>query len=602
MEINLSKKWNILILAVICLLTAFLYSGTLNYGILTNDDTDFFTKYPEILNLSWNNILLYFSSYHVTLYQPLTVLTFAINYSFSGTSPIALHAVNILFHLLNVILVFIFFNTLLKKSVPALLIAFLFAIHPINVEAITWISARSSVMYACFYLLALIFYLKYISEQEKISTLFLVFFFFLLSLFCKVQAVTLPLVLLLIDYYSPRKKIKFLLLEKLPFFILSVLFIIIAFGNTETSTFLAHSKVKAFSNTDLLFLNGRTLFFYLQKFILPLNLSAVYVFPIKITSWLPVEYYIFTGLILLLGVVIFKYRKNKNVILGTGLFLLLLSINLPLISVRSIIYADRYAYFPFLGLMFLVAYGIGWFFEKYRQKKQILIYGLFLLIIIFGTFLSYETWKQNKKWENDLTLTTDIIRNNPPVPMLAKIYRKRGNYLVKHQMIRESIQDYSTAIELNPDDIDSYIFRAYSFLKLNEFREALPDLNKAIESRPGESVFYANRAMAELNTGNNLSALSDCNKCLSIDSTNAEAYNFRAIIKSQTGDLQGAEKELLSAIRFNNQYPEAYKNLGIILFRMNNPDQACHYWGIAAQLGDHQAQQLLKQNCLRKNS
>lgn len=599
MELHFSKKWNILFLVILCLFTALIYSGTLNYPLLSNDDADFFTKYPEILNLSWKSTGQYFSSYYVTLYQPLTVLTFALNYAFSGTSPVPLHLANLLFHLLNIVLVFIFFHKLLKNSIPAMLIAFLFAVHPMNVETVVWISARSSSMYACFYLLSLICYLDYV-KSRKIQILFLVFLFFILSLFCKVQAVTLPLILILLDYFSDRKKIKVLVLEKLPFLMLSVVFLLIAFRNTETSAFLSQSKLKSFNGVDLIFLNGRAVFFYLQKFVVPLDLSAIYAFPVKSGNFLPAGYYIYTCLVIILFFILFRFRKNKFVVLAAGIFLLSISINLPLISARSIIFADRYAYFPYLGLLLIPAVFFRFLLEKYNPVNRKYVFSFAFFILICGLFFSCLTRERTKKWENDMTLTTDVIQKNEPVPLMGKIYRKRGNYFAAHRMIPESISDYSKAIELNPGDVDSYIYRAYAYLKLNRLKEALPDLDKSLEYEPDNSVLYANRAMVKLNTGDKPGAGSDCDKCLSLDSTNAEAHNYLAILKFQADDLPGAQQELRAAIRYNNQYAEAFKNLGVVLFKSDDPDQACYYWQIAARLGDRQARLFLKTNCVQK--
>jgi len=595
MERQISNKRNLL-LVILCTLTTIIYTGMLKYPVLSNDDADYFTKYPEILTLTFKSVGQYFSSYYVMMYQPLPVLTFALNYHFTGTSPLALHLMNLIFHLANIILVFILFNSLLKKSTPALLISFLFAVHPMNVEAVTWISARSSSMYSCFYLLSLIFYVKYITNKLHINILVISFCFFILSLFCKVQAVTLPLILLLIDYYSDRKKTKLLLFEKIPFIIMSIIFIIIAFKNSLTLTYITSGKLQSFTVFDMVFLTGRTLFFYLQKFLVPANLSAVYVFPVKSTFWLPFEYYLYTTFVIILCFVVYKFRRNKELVLGAGIFLLTISVNLPVISSRSIIFADRYAYFPYLGLLLIVAVFYQSFVDKYINTSRMYIYCVTIFILIYGLILSFGTWERNKKWENDRTLATDIIQKNPSVPFIAKIYRKRGDYFAKHQMIQESIIDYSKAIELDPEDVDSYIYRAYSYLKLNKPGEALPDLNKGIANKPNVSVLYANRAMIKLNIGDLIGAWSDCNKCLSLDSTNAEVYNCRAIIKFRSGDLLGAQQELRSAIRFNNHYAEAYKNLGTISFQLDNLSEAYRFWEIAAGLGDRQAAQFLKKS------
>jgi len=405
---------------------------------------------------------------------------------------------------------------------------------------------------------------------------------------------------LLLDYFSDRKKIKLLLLEKIPFFIMSLVFTIIAFSNSETLNFVTKGKIHSFTFFDLIFLNGRALFFYLQHVLVPVNLSAVYVFPVKGTFWLPFEYYFYTILVILLFIVVYKFRRKKELVLGAGLFLLAISVNLPLISSRSIIFADRYAYFPFLGLFCTIAAFYQSCIEKYTGTNRKYINLLTIVILLFGLVLSFGTWKRNKVWADDRTLATDIIQKNPSVPFIAKIYRKRGDYFSKHQMLQESIYDYSKAIELDPADIDSYIYRAYSYLKLNKQNEALPDLNKGIEFKPQASVLYANRAMIELNIGDMAGCWADCNRCLSLDSSNAEVYNYRAIIKFRSGDLPGAQRELKSAIRYNNHYAEAYKNLGTISFQLNDLNKAYQYWEMAAALGDRQAAEFLKKNSVSR--
>jgi tetratricopeptide (TPR) repeat protein len=298
--------------------------------------------------------------------------------------------------------------------------------------------------------------------------------------------------------------------------------------------------------------------------------------------------------------VIFRFRKNKELILGAGLFLLTILINLPLNSVRNVIYTDRYAYFPYLGLLVIVATYYQTFFERYYETRRTLVFGITTFIIFYSLFLSYETKTRNKVWSGDIILTTDIINKNPSVPSMSKVYRIRGENYAHHQETEKSISDFTKAIELDSMDINIYIYRAYAYIKGNRLNDALPDLNKAIFYRPGISVLYANRAMVKLNTGDRMGAWQDCNKCLSLDPTNAESYNFLAILKFGSNDLQGAEKDLRNAIRYNDQYAEAYKNLGIVLFQLKKTDQACYYWDIASRFGDRQSIQFLKINCLHK--
>ncbi|MBL0074037.1 MAG: hypothetical protein IPP34_20450 [Bacteroidetes bacterium] len=139
-------------LAGIVLLVFVLYGNSLRNDILTFDDNEYFQNYPEVLTLSWESVKTYFTSYYVIMYQPLPVLTFAINYHFSGLDTFPMHLLNLLFHLGNVVLVFAFVQKLTSNKIMALLIALAFGIHPMNVEAVSWISARSSGMYTFFFL------------------------------------------------------------------------------------------------------------------------------------------------------------------------------------------------------------------------------------------------------------------------------------------------------------------------------------------------------------------------------------------------------------------------------------------------------------------
>ena len=127
-------------LAAILVLVFCIYSNSLRNGILTFDDNEYFTKYPEVLHLSWKSICTYFTHYYVIMYQPLPVLSFALHYYFSAFNTFPIHLVNLLFHLANVLLVYRFIKLLTRNQTTAILIALLFGIHPMNVEAISWIS------------------------------------------------------------------------------------------------------------------------------------------------------------------------------------------------------------------------------------------------------------------------------------------------------------------------------------------------------------------------------------------------------------------------------------------------------------------------------
>src|SRR4030095_7656633 len=162
-----------------------------------------------------------------------------------------------------------------------------------NVEAVTWISARSSSMYTFFYLCALIFYLQYV-KNKQLKQLLLVGLFFIASLFSKAQAVTLPVVMLLLDYYFSRNfRDKKVWLEKLPFFALSIIFGLIALADTSTMHNMTNGMIFSYSPLNMICLAAYSFVFYIIKLILPFNLCSVYVYPPVSDGMLPLTYYIF---------------------------------------------------------------------------------------------------------------------------------------------------------------------------------------------------------------------------------------------------------------------------------------------------------------------
>ena len=305
------------LLGGIIILAFLLYRNSLSNEVLHFDDMEYFAAHPDVTHLSWQSIREFFSSYYLLMYQPLPVLTLSINYSVSGMNPLPMHLFNLLFHLINIFLVFRFTRILTDNRPVALAVAFLFAIHPMNVEAVSWISARSSGMYTCFYLLALIFYLRYVRKDFKVKLFLITLLFFILSLFSKSQAVTLPLVLILIDWLSGRKLLsRRVIIEKVPFLALSLLFAWITIHNPEESNIAMRGMLANYSPLDDLFMVCWSFSFYIVKFFVPVGLCGAYVFPPKAGSMLPPEYYLSPILLVAVGLFLYRFRRKRMLIAG----------------------------------------------------------------------------------------------------------------------------------------------------------------------------------------------------------------------------------------------------------------------------------------------
>jgi len=223
---------NIIIVIAILLVTYISFYPSIKNSFTNWDDPGYVTENPKITHLKSDGIehFFSFSDFTVGNYHPLTMLSLALDYNSAKLSPARYHKVNVLFHLLNTFLVFLFIYRLSgKKIIVATIVAILFGIHPMHVESVSWVAGRKDVLFTFFFVAGLITYLRYLNKnKQKILFYFFTFILALLSLLCKPAAVTFPLVILLIDFYYKRKFDIKCLLEKIPFFIVSIIFGIIS--------------------------------------------------------------------------------------------------------------------------------------------------------------------------------------------------------------------------------------------------------------------------------------------------------------------------------------------------------------------------------------
>lgn len=586
-------------IGALLLITVVIYSNGMRGALLNFDDVEYFNNYPEVLKLTWHNVITYFSGYYVIMYQPLPILSFAINYAQSGLDTFPMHLVNLIFHLLNIILVYSLIRKISDRFDVAIIVAALFALHPLNVEAVTWISARSSSMYTFFYLLALMFYVDYLKKGLKWKYLVLVLVFFILSLFSKAQAVTLPVVLLAFDYYFKRKLISWrTLLEKVPFFILSLVFGIIAISDKGTMSNITQGMMIDYSTTDTIFLLCYSIVFYFFKLFVPFSLSAVYVYPPKVDDYLPWICYISPAILIIIGVLLFlAARRSRYVLLGVAMFLFTIALNIQIIPSRLFIVTERYVYFPYIGLYFI----IGMFYadlanKKIRYSGKIRVWMMGIMILLGISFL-YTIYERNKVWKNDIVFMTDILEKNPEVPYLSRAYGNRGNAYTLMNNYQEAIKDFSNAIRVKPDEGQSYFNRGLCYAKIQQDKKAIADFDMAAKYNPNQFFIYSNRAVSKYNLKDYSGTFEDCNIAIKIDSSKFETYNTRAAAAFFLNDLTSAERDFTKSIQLNPTYSDAFKNRGNLYLKQNRLNEACADWNKALELGNSEASGMIKDYC-----
>ncbi len=316
------SKW--FYLGGILLLTVIAYWPVFKAEFVNWDDPDYVANNLTIRSLS--NIKAIFTTPIQGNFHPLSMLSLAFNYAISGMEPGSYHVLNLLFHLINIVLVFYFVNKLTEQKFwIATVTALLFALHPLHVESVAWVAERKDVLYTTFFIAGLIAYLNYL-KSKKISKLIPVLFFYLLSLMSKPAAVIFPVVLLAIDLYFERLKNLNTYFEKIPFFLLALILGVLTLQAQTAKGAVA--DVSLFPFVFRFFFGFYGIMMYLINTVFPFNLCTFYPYP-PVNQSLPTSYYL--SIIVTIGLAfVFFYSLNKHKIIGFGLLFFIVNLVLCL--------------------------------------------------------------------------------------------------------------------------------------------------------------------------------------------------------------------------------------------------------------------------------
>ena len=578
--------------------TILVFIKGMSSDILNFDDNEYFENYPEVINLSFESVKKYFSSYYVLMYQPLPILSFALTYSFFKLDPTAHHIINLGLHLFNIYLVYIFIGKLTNKSIIKKIVAFLFALHPLAVEAVMWFSCRSSGMYVCFYLLGLLAYLNY-QQESKLKYLIFCGIWFVFSLLSKAHAVTFPLALMVIDIFIYKISIgKKLILSKIPFLMLSLFFGIITLLNKDTANNITYS-VANYSIFDYFFLLNYEILWYFLKVVLPTSLAPIYVYPPKMEGLLPTIYYLAPIIIGALVYLVYKNFKSRSyVAFGILLFFAILSVSLQILPSRQVIVADRYSYLPNIGLFFIIANLYAEWAEgkinslKKIKGKQYLLYFLAFVLMILS-------FKQVGIWKSNMTLADRIIESNPETDYIGRAYGIRANY--KKDVIKDvnaALVDYQKALDLDSTDWIANYQAGLIYKSLGDNSKAIDYFNKAHKSDMENPMPLCDIGVIQLELKNYDLALKFADSAIKVYPNSAKGLNLKAVCLLNLGNAMDAERFFTKAILANPNYTEAIKNRGIVrLKNLNNNDGACADFRKAAELGEPGMDLILKDYC-----
>jgi tetratricopeptide (TPR) repeat protein len=554
---QLKKEW--IWVALILVVTFITFSPSLKNGFVNWDDDENITQNSNIQELNAANLKGIFSSTITGGYTPLTSLTFAIETHFFGMKPGVFHFNNILLHLLCTLLVFIFLRKLGSSLFITVVATLLFGIHPMRVESVTWITERKDVLYGFFYLLSLILYVTYYKSRKRVYY-FLAIFSFVFALISKIQAVSLPLLLLLTDFYFEKRFTLKQVWDKVPFFVLSLItgiagiFILGSQGTLHTDTSLPL--------VQRLFIGTYSFCAYVIKALWPYQLSAIYPVPQKLS----VIFYLSPMMVIFLSGLIYRYGRHiKEVIFGTLFFLFNIVFMLQVLGAGQAFLADRFTYIAYIGLFFL----IGWALEFLFSGKW-KIYAVTGVVLYMGA-LGFVTWNRTQVWKNSNTLFTDVIKK---YPNSAIAFNNLGLYFRDQNQNDKALAAYEKAIELKPEGYLSYTNRGEVWFDQGETEKALTDMNRAIQLNPDYSKALSNRGAIWGSKKEYAKALKDLDKSIAIDNRNLKAYINRSLVYFTMGKFDKAIQDVNSYVAMKADNADMFNLRALCYSRMNNNQEA----------------------------
>jgi len=559
------------------------------------DDNMYVTDNIMVQNPTFANLIRLLGVESALNYHPVTMASLWLNSALFGKGAASFIVVNTLIHLANTLLIFKFTRQLTKDNIlVSFLVALFWGIHPMHVESVTWIAERKDVLYTLFFFLACIQYVKYLEQNQRKFYIYC-FVFFVLSCLSKAMAVVLPLVLLLIDYWFDRGFITVKnITSKIPFFIVALLIGALAVhiqggGNLGGRI----EKMTADVAIANVFTMGTKLKFgfygflvYIFKMFVPINQHNFYGYPAT-DQYNAIQFVtapIWAFIILGLGVL--AYKRQKAVFFGIFFFFFTILLVLQFLSVGGAILAERYAYIPYFGGLFVVFYVLN----QKVQAKNLILGGSAIVALIF----MYLTYKQTLTYKDTGTLFANSYKYEPTSPVvnenLANHYGRSGEInnvlLYGEYALSKGVDsyalngalanayylkgDYKKALDFYQKSIDkspehrkfiAYYNRGIANRDAGNFEQAASDFTTAMDMGENKTAYLGMRAFANLKANKFKEAYNDYTRMIDLGMSVDTAYNDRAVARYSLGDTEGAIKDLKEVMKRNPNYVDARNNL-----------------------------------------
>jgi tetratricopeptide (TPR) repeat protein len=567
---------------LICLFLVFstlaVYWQVTNHEFINYDDDFYITEnYHVQAGLKISGLIWSFTSGTMVsnYWHPLTWLSHMLDFQLYGMNAGGHHMTSLLFHITNTLLLFFIFRRMTGNVWKSGCVAALFALHPLHVESVAWVAERKDVLSTFFWLLTMLAYSCYV-EKPVLIRYFIVLLFFVLGLMSKPMLVTLPFVLLLMDYWplgriqlgqvikpenviAQKASVFHLVGEKIPLFLLSAV--------ASVAAYITQQKGDALARMDLALLKIQTAnalvsyVSYIRKMIWPSQLAVFYPHPGTLPIWKSVG----AGLLLISLTVFFivSWRRFPYLSVGWFWFIGTLIPVIGLVKVGSFAMADRYTYIPLIGLFIIIAWLVPELVERRPHKKILLV----VLATICLLTLTTLTWKQLRYWKNS-TVLFDHTLNVTSENYLA--HTKLGEVLLEHDKIAEAIRHYLEAVRIEPYFVQAHLNLGDAYAGLGNNEDAIYYYNEALKKKPNYAKAQNNLGNVMARKGNFKTAVYHYNEALKINPNYAGAYYNLGKIDANQGKIEDAILHYRKALILNPIMTEALYNLSWIFATHKN--------------------------------
>jgi protein O-mannosyl-transferase len=583
---------------LVCLLlaagTAFAYWNVDKCGFVDYDDQDYVVKNYHITSgFSTESVSWAFTSFYAANWHPLTWLSHMLDYSLYGAKPAGHHLTSLVFHILNTLLLFFLLRSLCGTFWRCAFVAALFGLHPMHVESVAWVAERKDVLSTFFMLISLLWYAQYARAGrgknpgvKKTAFYILALLCFILALMAKPMIVTLPFIMLLLDFWplgrfgyrpdmptieiAPSRKNMFMavFVEKIPFFFLSLASCLV----TVLAQHAGHAIVKANELSFLLRFENSVLSYarYIQKMFWPQYLCFFYPVSVHHHSVLKVSIALLV-LILISGFAVIRVKRQPYFMTGWLWFLGTLVPVIGIVQVGSQALADRYTYIPFVGLFIVVAWGL---YDLCLGKRLLKVATVFCALAAL-VLLALQTRVQAGFWKNDLTLADHclmVTKENFPA------YLIKGGYLLKTGDYDGSLSCYVKCLSLCPGERVPRQNIGCIYLKQGRAKEAFDLFGRLVSSDTSDLISLLNLGKAAAMLGDRATALSCFSRLVAKDPLFAPGWYNLGVVSAEMKDYEKSRGYFLQALRITPNDFDAYCALGNACFLGNRRQEAIRWY------------------------